>query len=204
MKKLIFLTTLFLVGHFSNGQSSNATIEIKHGLNLDDLQHVLYFEGISNEKFNIKSRELIGKDFQIIVKEFKQGKLTKIDTAFNSKEDEYFKIKADSLSFAVLTKMSDLNYFKIQFQFNGFSSDRKYNVKAKTKDKFALKSFFGPTTEMKIDFAKLNYFLAYMMPFVRPNKSEAYCEVAQSGIDPEKLYNKYKIPHYFLIGINIQ
>ena len=104
---------LIFVGHFSYGQS-NAIIQTKHGLSIGDLQHLLYFESISLEKFSIKSNDLNGKNFQIIIKEFKNGNLIKTDTVFNSKEDEYFRIKSDSLPFEVLTKMSDLNYFKIQ------------------------------------------------------------------------------------------
>jgi len=200
-KQLAFLFLTFLV-QFSYGQTT-AVVQTKSGLSFDDLQHLLYFEGISNEKFTIKSDSLMGKDYQLIIKEFKKGKLAKVDTVFNSKELEYFRIKSDSLSFAVLTKMFDLNYFKIQFQFSGFSSDRKYQVLPTEKEKFTLKSFVGPKP-LSIHLNGLNYLLAYMMPYVRPDKSEAYCEVAQSGIDPEKLYDKYKIPHYFLIGIKFE
>ncbi len=64
------------------------------------------------KKFSIRSAELKGKNFQIIIKEFKDGTIFLSDTVFNSKEDEYFRIKEDSLSFAVLTKASDINGFK--------------------------------------------------------------------------------------------
>jgi hypothetical protein len=203
MKKQLVSLILILCGYFSYGQT-NATIKTKHGLNFHDVQNILYFEGISNQKFNIRSDSLKGKNYQVIIKEFTGGKLTVIDTVFNSKEDEYFRIKTDSLNFSVLTKMSDLNFFKIQFQFDGFSAGRKYPVLPSEHDKFALKSFFGPKSELPINLAGSTYILAYMMPYVRPDKSEAYCEVAQSGIDPEKLYDKYKIPHYYLIAINFE
>jgi hypothetical protein len=97
--------------------------------------------------------------------------------------------------------MSDNNEFKIDFQFNGFSTSRRYKVFPQERDKFALKSFFGTKPENPIDLNSKNYILAYMMPYVRKDKSEAYCEVAQSGIDPEKLYDSYKIPHYFLVEL---
>jgi hypothetical protein len=203
MRKLFIFLFLIFVGCFSYGQS-NAIIETKQGLSFSDLQNILYFERIGYQKFNIKSNEINGKNFEIIIKEFKEGKLVKIDTVFNSNEDEDFKLKSDSLSFAVLTQISELNYFKIWFQFNGFSKDRKYPVQPSEKEKFALKNFFGAKTELPINLNGLNYFLAYMMPFVKKDKSEAYCEVAQSGTDPEKLYDKYKIPHYFLIAIRFE
>ncbi len=203
MKNLFLLVSLSILGSYVYAQNT-ATMISKPGLNFKDLQHILYFEGIDLQKFNIKSPELKGKNFQIIIKEYQKGALTKTDTVFNSKEDEYFRIKTDSLNFAVLTKMHDRNYFKIQFQFDGFSSARKYNVAPETMEKFTLKSFFGAKPQLPIVLSKLNYVLAYMMPYVREDKSEVYCEVAQSGINPEKLYEQYKLPHYFLIGINVE
>ena len=203
MKKQLLLLLLTFLGQLTFGQS-NAIIETKRGLNFNDLQNILYFEGINYQKFSIQSDSLKGKDYQVIIKEFQLGKLSKTDTVFNSKELEYFRIKADTLNFAVLTRMTEAGLFKFQIQFDGFSSDRKYPVAAANKDKFTLKSFFGPKTKLPVNLKGLNYFLAYMTPYVRPDKSEAYCEVAQSGIDPEKLYDKYKIPHYFLVAIRFE
>ncbi len=203
MKPYIIFLVFILACHVSYAQDGDAIIQTnKAALTSNDLQHLLYFEGISHEKFNITSSLLRGKDFQIIINEFKEGVVTKVDTVFNSKEDAYFKIKEDSLPFAVFTKMSDMNEFKIQFQFNGYSVGREYPVLPGEKDKFTLKSFFGSKNELPIQLSGTNFILAYMMPYVRTDKSEAYCEVAQSGTEPDKLYNKYKIPHYFLVAIS--
>jgi hypothetical protein len=203
MKRQLTTFLLILAGQLSFGQTKSV-IQAQQGLNFNDLQNVLYFEGIGLEKFKIKSDSLNGKNYQILIKEFKNGKVVKIDTVFNSKEDEYFRIKEDSLIFAVLTKTYDMNYFKILFQFDGFSVNRKYSVLPIEREKFALKGFFGREFELPINFKEINYILAYMMPYVRADKSTAYCEVAQSGINPEKLYEKYKIPHYYLVGIKFE
>jgi hypothetical protein len=40
-----------------------------------------------------------------------------------------------------------------------------------------------------------------MTPYIRADKREAYCEVAQSGVDPEHLYDSYKIPPYCLVEV---
>lgn len=200
MKRAFFLQVILLFSTYSYAQSI-AVMTARTGANTNELQTVLYFEEIGYERFSIKSDELKGKNFQIIIKEFKGGKISLSDTVFNSKEDEYFRIKEDSLSFAVLTKVSDINEFKIQFQFNGFSFSRKYKILAKERDKFALKDFLGAKSEIPIHLTGRNYILAYMMPYVKKDKSEAYCEVAQSGTDPEKLYDTYKIPHYFLVEL---
>ena len=200
MRKIILTAISILVMLASFAQDS-ATLTTRSGVSSGDLQTILYFEGISFQKFNIKSAALKGRDYQIIIKEFKDGRNVRNDTAFNSHEDAYFRIKDDSLAFTVLTRMLESNEFKVSFQFNGFSITRRYNVVVGARDKFALKSFFGPKPNNPISLKEKNYLLAYMMPYVRKDKSEAYCEVAQSGVDPEKLYDKYKIPQYFLIEL---
>ena len=43
-----------------------------------------------------------------------------------------------------------------------------------------------------------------MTPYIRADKSEAYCEVGQSGVNPEHLYDSYKIPHYFLVEVKFK
>ena len=43
-----------------------------------------------------------------------------------------------------------------------------------------------------------------MTPYIRADKREAYCEVAQSGVDPEHLYDCDKIPHYFLVEVKFK
>lgn len=203
MKRQLILLFFVLVCGFSYGQS-NATIVNKNSISINDLQKIMYFEGIGIEKFKIKSDCLIGKNFQIIIKEFKDGIDVKNDTVFNSKEDEYFRIKTDSLTFSVLTKMLDSNYFKVQIQFNRFSIDRKYSVLNTEREKFVLKSLYDTRKESPISLNRINYLLVYMMPYIKSDMSETYCEVVQSGTDPERLYDKYKIPHYFLIAIRFE
>lgn len=203
MKKQLSIVLLILIGQISLGQTKSV-IQIKYGLDFNDLQNIMYFEGIGLEKFKIKSDSINGKNYQILIKELKNGKIVKIDTVFNSREDEYFRIKEDSLTFTVITKTYDQNYFKILFQFDGFSSERKYTVLPAERDKFTMKSFFGNKPELPISLKETNYMLTYMMPYVKSDKSTAYCEVAQSGLNPEKLYDKYKIPHYFLIAIRFE
>lgn len=183
------------------GPPVTATVTLEAGAQDRDLQTILYFEGISYEKLLVNSPLLVGKNYQLILTEFVKGALTKTDVVFDSSEDEYFKLKTDKLGFAVVSKVTDGNEFKLSFQFNGFSASRKYPVDAREKDKFTLKSFFHKEAPISLAPDAKNYLLAFMTPYVRADKSEAYCEVAQSGIDPERLYERYKIPHYFLVAI---
>lgn len=178
-------------------------MRVNYGAENVDLQSVLYFENIGLGKMMFSGNDLKDKDFQISIKEFVRGKLTKTDVVFDSKEDAYFKIKSDKFIFRVLTKVTGENTLKFDFQFNGFSKQKEYKVAANHKE-FALKSFLGSSPEISMPLNANTYILTYMMPYVKKDGSTAYCEVAQSGVNPEDYGKKYSIPVYFLIDIKFQ
>ncbi len=96
-------------------------MRINYGSENVDLQSILQFEDIDLNKMSFSGNDLKDKDFQISIKEFVRGKLSKTEVIFDSKEDDYFKIKSDKFIFRVLTKVSSENTVKFDFQFNGFS-----------------------------------------------------------------------------------
>lgn len=46
--------------------------------------------------------------------------------------------------------------------------------------------------------------LAVITSTMRKDGSSSYCEVAQSEIAPEKLGEKFNIPHYFIISMKFK
>lgn len=199
--------TAFLIVSFLFVATAFAQSDIKmrteYGSDNADLQSVLYFENIGLAKIIFSGSDLKNKDFQISVKEIVNGKLTKTEIVFDSKEDEYFKIKSDKFGFRVLTKTTSENTVKLDFQFNGFSKGKEYRIAANQKE-FALKSFLGNKAELSIPLNTNTYILTYMMPYVKKDGSKQYCEVVQAGVNPEDLGAKYGIPVYFLIDIKFQ
>ncbi len=182
-----------------NGQAQ-ISMRINESTDNTDLQRLYRFEDIGTEKFTFKGKDLKGKNYKLISKEFENGGLINTSTIFNSSEDEYFRIKNDSLQFHVFTKIEE-NNFKIQFQFNGFSSTKKFPIQPLLKDDYVLKDFLGAERHVNINLNDPHYILTYMTPYVREDGSSTYCEVAQSETLPEELGKKYAIPHYFLIEI---
>jgi uncharacterized membrane protein len=199
---LLLLLVSFLLVSNSFAQS-DIKMRVGYGADNNDLQSVLYFENIGLGKVSFSGNDLKNKDFQISIKEFVRGKLKKTDVVFDSKEDEYFKIKSDKFGFRVLTKVTAENTVKFDFQFNGFSKGKEYKVAADQKE-FALKSFLGSKPEISIPLNANSYILTYMMPYVKKDGSKAYCEVVQADVKPEELGTKYAIPVYYLIDIKFQ
>jgi hypothetical protein len=197
---LLLISVSFALNVF--GQS-DIKMRAQYGTDNSDLMSVLYFENIGLSKMTFAGNDLKGKDYQISIKEFVNGKPVKTEIVFDSKEDAYFKIKDDKFGFRVLTKVTAENVAKFSFQFNGFMKEKEYKVGAGQKE-FALKSFLGSQPELSIPFNTNAYILTYMMPYVKKDGSKQYCEVAQSGVNPEDLGTKYAIPTYFLIDIKFQ
>lgn len=203
MKKTLLLLAAVMFLNAGNFAQSDIKMQNKYGSENIDLLSVLRFEEIGLSKLMFSGDDLKGKNYQISVKRFDKGKLTKTEIVFDSKEDEYFKIKSDKFVFRVLTKITAEQMAKFDFQFDGFSKAREYKVGKNQRD-FAQKDFLGSSKEAAIPLNKSTYILTYMMPYKKKDGSEQYCEVAQSGAKPEEFGTKYAIPTYFLIDIKFE
>jgi hypothetical protein len=186
-----------------NVPNSDIKMRSEYGSDNPDLLSVLRFEDIGLSKMIFTGKDLINKDFQITLKEYTNGKLAKQEVVFDSKEAEMFKIKSEKFMFKILTKITPQNTAKFDFQFSGFSTMKEYKVGENFKG-FAQKDFLGSAKETSIALNASTYILIYMMPYIKKDGSGAYCEVAQSGINPEDFGTKYAIPTYFLIDIKFQ
>jgi hypothetical protein len=201
-RTLLFLlvSCLFAINGFAQ---SDIKMRTEYGSKNTDLMSILQFENIGLNKLIFSGEDLKGKDFQISVKEFVGGKLRKTEVAFDSREDEYFKIKNNEFSFRVLAKATAQNTVRFDFQFNGFYKQKEFGIAANQQG-FALKDFLGGKPEIAVPLKTNAYILTYMMPYKKADGSSTYCEVAQSDVDPENFGIKYAIPTYFLIDIKFQ
>jgi hypothetical protein len=200
---LLLLPAAFILLAATAFAQSNIKMSARYGSENVDLQSILQFENIGLNKLEFTGGDLKNRDFQISIKEFVKGRLTRSDVVFDSREDAYFKIKSERFVFRVLTKTTSENTVKFDFQFDGFSKAKEYKVAAGQKE-FALKTFLGSRTELSIPLNTNTYILTYMMPYVRNDGSKQYCEVVQAGVAAEELGTKYAIPRYFLIDIKFQ
>lgn len=187
-----------------NSQNANVAMKIEYGSGSQDLQRILRFEGIGLTSLILSGEKLTGKDYELSIKEYVDGKLVKTDKLFDSSEDNYFKIKSDKLHFYAVSKLTDNDEFKLQFQFDGFST-RQYSFPLlKAHSIYAVKDFLGPKGELEVPVNKEFNMFALLTPTRHADGSSSYCEVAQSGIKAEELGNHYKLPHYFLIVMQIK
>lgn len=201
MKKLIYALTLISSLAFAQ----NVKMTSNYGSENQEIQDLINFENIFFDKLNFQSENLKGKSYKISLDEFQGGKLVKTSVIFDGSEADIFKIDKDKLSLKFAFKLSDgkLKTFVIgkTISGQGFYSKKFYSKLHNEEDDYALKNFLGSKEEISLDINKKNAIFAIITPTIHEDGSGSYCEVAQSNIAPEKLGEKFKIPHYFLVSI---
>jgi hypothetical protein len=202
---LIFLLTISLHAFAQTENQLHAEIQVhsSDGVASDDLMNVLRFQGINHSKVTFTGKGLWGKDYKIFIRDFSNGKLVKTHQLFDSKEEEFFRIKEQEFSFSVLVQRLPTNKAKFLLSFIGFQLNKEIDLGVDQKD-FALKSFQGSLTSAPVPINKVHSFLSFMMPYKLASGASIYCDVLQSGVAPEELGKKYSIPRYFLIDIKFE
>ena len=200
--KIVSLAFFAFVTQFALAQNT-VKMTNNYGSENSEIQDLLDFENVYVEQLHFESESLKGKQYQIHIEEYKNGKHIRTEMLFDGSESDYFKMDAAKESVKFFFKMKD---GKLATYIRGkkFGSKKSYFKLTSDADKYALKDFFGSKEELKIDFTKKNAVFAIITPTLHKDGSGSYCEVAQSEIAPEKLGEHFKIPHYFLVTITFQ
>ena len=208
MKKILLVLIALAGFALSSFAQTDIKVKGKYGGDTADLDGYLHFEDIKLEKLSFTGSDLKNKNYQVFIRKFVNGNLAQTDMVFDSTEVSYFKVAGDELKLRVFAKRYENDTVRFEFQFqngpSGSSITKEYKV-TKNQKAFALKDFLhdsrGNVLEPSISLNASNYILAFMMPYVKKDGGTAYCEVAQSGVNPEELGRKYSIPLYFLIDV---
>lgn len=201
MKYIIYAFSLLLSIPLS---AQNTTkLKVVYGVEDPSLQQIIDFENISVNQVELIGDDLIDKDYVLTLEEYVKGRLKESTVLFDSSEANAFKIKRNSLSFTIISKITERNAFKIELYFNGFRSKKSYFDLKITDYAYALKDFLGAQQEIDVPLDGFSL-LALITPTVYSDGSTSYCEVAQSNVAPEALGEEYKMPQNFLLKMKIK
>lgn len=203
MKKIIFLISVLLSLSFTAQAQSNIRFTSTEGVENEDLMNVLRFQDIHLAKVKLNGNHLWGKNFKIFIRDFQNGKLRASHEVFDSREDDFFKIKEEEFSFSVLAQRTQKQTVKIDVRFLGFGISREFAVGVTQKD-FALKSFQGAQQSLAAPIGKTFPLFSFLMPYRDKKGASYYCDVVQSGVAPEELGKKYGLARYFLIEMLLE
>lgn len=200
MHKITALIASLLLPISIASAQSNIKLSTIDGVENEDLMNILRFQGINYHKVKFSGTHLWGKDFKIVIRDFANGKLIKTYEVFDSKEDEFFKLKEQEFNFNVLVQKTPNGKAKFDFRFLGFGIVREIALGADQKD-FALKSFQAGSNEVGFPINQSQSILAFTMPYQSKGKSTQYPDLINANVPPENLGRQFKIPRYFLVDL---
>lgn len=192
------LVTSFLCFSLYGFSQNQITMKASYGSGNQEIDDLMFFEQIGLEKLSFESEVIKGKTFEIVLKEYKKGKLKSTKKLFDGGSYDFFKIDSSytSMKFYFKYSKSSMDVFIKAPQ---FGSDKKSFKLYNTKDEYILKDFLGSKSETKVPLNQEFPILAIITPSKQEDGYSSYCEVAQSNIDPSLFGQKFNIPHYFVI-----
>lgn len=205
MKKL-FLITLILTSITTYSQEEKIQMISKFDYPEDNREYVMgNFLGIDKLDFSFtNSEKLIGKNFKITLRKYKNGKIEIEKIVINTKVEGLPTIKKD-FKFSLITQQI-LNNEKIAFFFPGFFNKQIFEVNKKFIDgTMLLREVTGGDEKINFEIGKETQIALITPPNDNPDKGNlGYCEVSKGNIDVEKWYEKYKISEFFLIYLIVE
>lgn len=181
--------------------STNSIVyQVKKSVDNEDVMNLYRFHDIQVAKLNFSGVGLIGKNYRLYVQEIRAGKSLPRIQLFDSREDEYFKIKDQELNFSVLAKRIVGNKIRFDFRFLGFGINREFSVKPQ-QGEFAFQIPENTGEFNSLPLSKPIYVLNFTQPQAGTASKKRYANFDPSATNPLDLGKLHSIPTYFLISI---
>lgn len=164
------------------------------------IQDYLHFEEIDYSQNSITSKDLVNKNYIINLKEYKKGKLVNTICLDKSDNESYAIIKSTTFNFNIFGEKNQNNYILKLFFDSYWTKKITFKLQSKYAEDYILKDV--PIKNEDLQFNKPFIFLLLTTPEYHKDGSNSYCEVSASET-PEKIYEKNKIPHFFVFEMTI-
>lgn len=189
---------------FSPAQAqSNIRFSTSEGVDNEDLMNVLRFQDIHLHKLTFNGNHLWGKDFKLYIRDFQNGQLASRHLLFDSREDEFFKIKEEQLQFSLLAQHRHRQSVKFDIRFLGFGVSKEFEVLGHQKD-FVLKTVATEEIARAFPIGQATPLVGFFMPYKTKNGSVRYPDPSLDQTNIEQLGKRYGIARYFVIDIQFE
>jgi superfamily I DNA and/or RNA helicase len=177
---------------------------MEYGSKNAEINSLMSFQNIAVENISFESPEIKGKFYEVNLNEYKKGKLIKTKNLIDLNIVDYLKIDSTFTSFKFFSKIeNDKIIFYIQSLYIS-SENMTFNLEKGKGSKYVLKDFLVTDGFTYVPIDKEFPILAIITPVKINERESSYCEVAQSGVEPDKYWEKFKIPHYFVITMKFK
>lgn len=218
MKKLLLTQILFFSSFFVFSQTDSTTIYFKY-IEDKNLINICDLAEIQIENIFCEDTLLRGKVFNVIIREFKKGKINsekdlnitaekqRVPFVMNGDTIIYELDFTDKTGFGNSTQSLTLtfsgifkkNEFKLKIGYPGLSVIHKL----KGEDNYSLRPAYPSfDNKMKIPVNKAYPILAYTPPFDTGSEIQSYCMLGKENV--LDWYDKFKVKHYYVIYLEIK
>ena len=218
MKRILLTIILIVPLIVTISQTDSTTIYYK-GIESKDLRSICDLTGIQIEKIFCKDTLLRGKVFNVIIKEFKKGKVhseknlniaaekRRIPMVINGDTIIYNLDFTDKTGFGNSTESVTLtfagllkkNKFKLNIAYPGMG----FTQVLKGQDNYSLRMANScADTKIRIPINKTYPVLAYTPPLDTGSELQSYCMLGEEDI--LEWYDKFKVKHYYVIYLEIK
>ncbi len=218
MKKLFLILTV-LISSFAGFSQTDSTIIYSKYIEDQDLINICELTDIQIQKIYCEDTLLRGKVFNIIIKEFKKGKIhSTINLNINANKQiipfvmngdtMFYEIDyTDKTGFGDSTKSVTLTFsgilkkdkFKLKIGYPGLSITQELNGKSNYSLRIANSC---SDNKMKVPLNIEYPILVYTPPFDTGSNIQSYCLLGEEN--PNDWYNKFKVKHYYVIYLEIK
>lgn len=205
MKRIFIISLLFFITSNLFSQNKIQLVsEFNEAQTKDEFENDL-FAGVNKLKFHFEDvTPVLNKDYKILIKEYKKGKLSSEQIVINTKAEGLPKIEKD-FKFTLIAQHI-LDNEKIGFFFKNFMNKKIYKVdKLFTDGLLDLRDLTGGTNKIDFEIGNEVQIALITPPNENPNAGNlGYCEVSKGNIDIAAWYKKYRIPQFFLIYLIVE
>jgi len=167
------------------------------------------FEGLNTVDYRFSNTDLlIGKDFKIIIRKFKKGKLEYERIVVDTKSEDLDKINEEFV-FSVFSKQT-VGQQKIMFAFPTMSFFSRKTFKINDKFEEAIFDYRELVDDNNLRIKNFEIGKEMQIGLITPpndnpkNGQLGYCEVTKSEIIIDEWYKKYQISEFFIIYLKIE
>ncbi len=185
-----------------NYSQKTVKMVVEYGSKSEDLNSLMSFQNIEVENLSFESPEIVGKYYEVNLKEYKKGKLVSSKNLIDLKLVDYLKIDSTYTSFKFFSKIEN-DKMTVLVETPTMSCKQTFKLQ-KGNGEYVLKDFQGINKFADVPLNEEFPILAIITPVKLEDGYSSYCEVAQSGVAPERFWEKFKIPHYFVITMKFK
>lgn len=186
-----------------NYSQKTVKMVVEYGSKSEDINSLMSFQNIEVENLSFESPDIVGKYYEVNLKEYKKGKLISSENLFDLKVVDYLKIDSTHTTFKFFSKIEN-DKMTVFVETQTMNSSKETFKLQKGNGEYVLKDFQGVNKFTNVPLNEEFPILAIITPVKHENGYSSYCEVAQSGVAPEKFGEKFKIPHYFVITMKFK